>query len=106
MSPPGSNGAAGYRVVYPEVVRQQVRAMRASIQGPAARRRFTQALRAIHQRLRNDPLVFGEHRNHLAHAQVALRVGGVGPLVVRYAVHDVQPLVFVLNVYLLSGPGV
>jgi hypothetical protein len=106
MTPSGSNGAVGYRVIYPENVRQQVRAMRSSIQDTAARRRFDAAVQTIHQRLRNDPLVFGEPVKHLDHAQLAHRVGGVSPLLVRYAVHDLRPLVFVVEIVLLSGPGV
>jgi hypothetical protein len=106
MTPSGSNGAADYRVVYPEAVRQQVRAMRASIQDTEARRRFDNAVRTINQRLRGDPLVFGESVKHLDEPQLAHRVAGVNPLLVRYAVHDFRPLVFVVEIVLLSGPGV
>jgi hypothetical protein len=105
MTPSGGNGA-GYRVVYPEGVRQQVRNMRASLPSVEARRRFDHTVRTIHQRLRNDPLVFGEPVRHLDAAQLNLRLGGVAPLVVRFAVHDTRPLVFVVEVFLLSGPGV
>jgi hypothetical protein len=106
MTPSGSNGAAGYRVVYPEGIRQQVRNMRASLPNAEARRRFDEAVRAIHRRLQNDPLEFGEPIKHLDVAQLNVRLGGVAPLVVRFAVHEARPLVFVTAIVLLSGPGV
>jgi hypothetical protein len=106
MTSPVGNGAAGYRLIYPEVVRQEIARLRAGLPDAAARGRFDAAMRNIEDRMRNDPLGFGEYRYRLAHMQLAVHVGSVMPVTVRYAVHEVRPLVFVLEVVLLSGPGV
>jgi hypothetical protein len=56
--------------------------------------RFIEALRVIAQRLRTDPMVFGELQYRLPALKLSVRQAIVSPLVVDYAVHDERPLVF------------
>jgi hypothetical protein len=104
MRPVGSNGAEGYQVIYPPVVLQEVKRLRSSLTEAAEVQRFAAALRTINSRLRKDPLVFGEPRNHLDNLRLAIRVASVRPLYVSYAVHDERPLVFVRFFRLLGRP--
>jgi hypothetical protein len=63
---------------------------------------FLAAFRQIVERLRKDPLVFGELLYHLPALQLAVRQGIVLPLVVDYAVHEDRRLVFIRGIKLLS----
>jgi hypothetical protein len=63
---------------------------------------FVAALRKIVEHLQVEPLVFGEPRYRLPTLQLLVRQGAVRPLVVSYAVHETQPLVFIRYFSLLS----
>lgn len=56
---------------------------------------FVAAFRGIVERLRTDPLVFGEPSYRLPALQLQVRRGAISPLLVDYAVHEEQHLVFV-----------
>jgi hypothetical protein len=56
---------------------------------------FLAAFRFIVQRLRTDPLVFGEELYRLPALKLIVRQAVVSPLVVDYAVDDERPLVFI-----------
>lgn len=105
MTLPGKNGTSGYRIVYSEVIRQRVRQMQKGLPNPVARQRFREAFWSIHRRLWADPFEFGEPKYRLIHLRVVVRTGSFRPLVVSYAVHDVQPVVFIREFFLLSGQG-
>jgi hypothetical protein len=101
MSDSGGNGFAGYRVIYPVDVRRQARRLTDGL-GLDDRRRVAAALRVIHARLRNDPLVFGEHRFSQEGVAHTVRVVGVAPLIVRFAVYEDLRTVWVLGLHLLT----
>jgi hypothetical protein len=65
-------------------------------------RGFLTALRQIVQRLRTDPLTFGEPQYGLPALHLVVRHAIVAPLVVDYAVHTERPLVFIRGFKLLS----
>lgn len=56
---------------------------------------FLSAFRQIVDRLRKDPLNFGEPLYHLPGLQMTVRQGSISPLLVDFAVHDQQPRVFI-----------
>jgi hypothetical protein len=64
--------------------------------------RFLAALRTIYERLRTVPLDFGEPLYRLPALRLLVRQGVVATLVVDYAVHEEQPLVFVRGFKSLS----
>jgi hypothetical protein len=103
MTQLGSNGASGTRVTFPEVVRQSLLQMHASLTAPDARRRLREAYRSIYSRLSIDPFGFGEPKYRLESLHLAVRLGVVSPLVVSYAVHEERPLDFVRAFSLLSS---
>jgi hypothetical protein len=63
---------------------------------------FLAALRQIIQRLRKDPLTFGEPIYRLPAIQLLVRQAVVLPLVVDYGVHEERPLVFIRGFKVLS----
>lgn len=49
---------------------------------------FVSSLTSIQQRLRDDPLVFGEHRFSAKIMNFKCRIGAIKPVAVHFAVHD------------------
>ncbi len=64
--------------------------------------RFLAAFRQIVERLRQDPLAFGEALYRLPALQLQVRQAVVLPLVVDYAVHEDRPLVFIRGFKVLT----
>jgi hypothetical protein len=96
------NGSA-YKVLANSAVRQQlrdlqVRAAEAGL-GPAV----LAAMKAMHRWLRHDPLALGEPLYHLYQLNMQVRVAVIPPLRIHYAVHQVEPIVFIKGVDLLTG---
>jgi hypothetical protein len=104
MTPHGGNGMT-YRLSASSLVRQALRELliRASAAGIDAD--VIRAVKIIRERLTHDPLGFGEPLYQLPTGKLEVRLGAVPPLSVRYAVHQEQPLVFLLAVTPLSGSG-
>jgi hypothetical protein len=63
---------------------------------------FLNALRTISERLRKEPMVFGEAQYRLPALKLQVRQGVAHPLVVDYAVHDERPLVLIRGFKVLS----
>jgi hypothetical protein len=63
---------------------------------------FLSALRLIGERLRKDPLTFGEPLYRLPALKLLVCQGVVPPLLVDYAVHEELPVVFIREVRSLS----
>ena len=64
-----------------------------------------QAMKTIHRMLVNDPLGFGEPLYRLAVLRLQVRMAVVGPLVIDFAVHEEQRVVFIRGVKAMSGHG-
>ncbi len=62
---------------------------------------FFQAARRIAERLRTDPLDFGDPRFHVGDIEV--RIGMVGILFVEFGVRPAEKLVWVRNLVLMTG---
>jgi len=60
------------------------------------------AFRQILDRLKREPLRFGEPLYRLPALELSIRQGSIRPLLVNYAVHFTQPLVFVRSIKLLD----
>jgi hypothetical protein len=63
---------------------------------------FVAAYKQIIERLRHDPRGFGEPDYRLASLRLLVRTCVVRPLVVHFAVHEEQPVVFIKGAKLLS----
>jgi hypothetical protein len=60
------------------------------------------ALRTINRQLEQTPLEFGEPTYRLKSLKLKVLIGIVEPLLVRYAVHQDLPIVFVMQIEGLS----
>ncbi len=78
---------------------QQIQS-RAKTQGRGAQ--VLSAIRAIYHRLSSDPLEFGEPLYRLPALRLQVRHGVAGPLLIYFAVHEDQPLVFIKGVTFLA----
>ena len=58
-------------------------------------KQFLDALRALNDRLRNDPKGFGEALYRLPALNQVVYVAVVTPLIVHYGIHEEKPLVFI-----------
>jgi hypothetical protein len=96
----------GQPVRYNVSMSQQTRAVLKYLHSQAAQggtaSEFLAALRQIIERLRTDPVTFGEPQYRLPALQLLVRQGVVSPLIVEYAVHDEQPIVFIRGFKVLS----
>jgi hypothetical protein len=63
---------------------------------------FLDALRLIHDRLQRDPQQFGEPLYRLPALKLLVFQAIVSPIVVDYAVHQEEPVVFLKGVTLLG----
>lgn len=63
---------------------------------------FLSALRVIGERLRTDPLIFGEPQYRLPALKLSVRQAVVAPVVVDYAVHEERPIVFIRGFKVLA----
>jgi hypothetical protein len=66
---------------------------------------YIDAFRYILERLQREPLVLGEPSYALPALHLQVRRAAVFPIIVDYAVHDSQPLVFIRGVSLLPLPS-
>jgi hypothetical protein len=64
--------------------------------------KFLAAFRIIEQRLRTDPVEFGEPLYRLAALELVVCHAAVTPLVVDYAVHESRRLVFIRGFKILE----
>ena len=96
-----------YKVLYPEAVRETVRALLHRAAGLGIQHEVAAALRTIDQQLRTDPTGYGDVYTHLLRWTKYHRAQR--PLFLHYAVsrfrHDDQYLVYVSVIAPLSGHG-
>ena len=96
-----SNGSP-FKVIAPGTVRASLKQLQREAAergiGPAA----LSAIKTIYNWLRYEPLAFGEPLFHLYKLKLQVRTGVIWPLAIDYAVHQVEPLVFIKGVRLLS----
>jgi len=103
MTAPTNGHASGpYRVVVSEQFRQEILAALTDALQAGTAQRFRAAFRQIGNRLRSDPLTFGEPKYRLPMLNLQVRQGAVHPVFVYYAVHEEQPVVFVRGFKILS----
>jgi|GEM_PF-1716224 len=63
--------------------------------------RFITSLQEIHDRLRRDPLEFGEPLKYLRTLRMEIRVGAISPIHIAYGVNEAEKVVFIREIKLL-----
>ena len=102
MTSQGNGQPVRYEVSLSGAVAAVVKQLHAQAMHAGAGPRFLAAFREIVERLRKDPLAFGEPQYRLPALRLLVCQGIVSPLVVDFAVHEDRPLVFIRGFRLLS----
>lgn len=95
----GRNGAR-YRVSMPGKVVADIKALKKQVASWEKWAGCVEALMVIDERLRADPLGFGELVRKSKHAPLIEHVRLVGPLLIRFAIRLDKPIVYLLSVSL------
>lgn len=98
----GQSGAPAYRVVLSRKDKSLLQKRHLEAIKAGTGERFLTAYRKIIERLRQAPLDFGEPLYRLPVLRLLVRQAMISPLVVDYAVHEEQPLVFIRGFKVLS----
>ena len=96
--PRTNNGDPHFKVHVAGAIAAELRRLqrRATKEGRGAK--LIDAFRRIVKRLRDDPLGFGEPLYELPALRLFVRHAAIAPLVVYFAVHDEEQLVFIKSV--------
>jgi hypothetical protein len=104
MTTQGNGHPGRYTVTTSETTKALLAQLSSQARQTGTSQQFLAALREIGQRLRNDPLNFGEPQYRLPALRLLVCQAIVRPLVVDFAVHEDRPLVFIRGFRLLA-PG-
>jgi hypothetical protein len=102
MTSQGNGPPAVYAVKVSEQLKDTIRRLHEQAAQRGRGQQFLAALRAIHDRLRSDPLRFGEPLFRLPALKLLVFQVIVSPVVVDYAVHEEKRLVLVKGVNVLG----
>lgn len=84
-----------FQVPIPPALKQRLVRLFEAAEADGKQDEFLSALKSISQRLRTDPHTFGEETYDLKGLKLTMKVAAVLPLVVEFAVHPGQRLVWI-----------
>lgn len=96
------NGSPFYKVTSSGAVNETIIRLHEQAAKAGRGKEFLAALRQIYERLRRDPMVFGEPLFRLPALKLQIRQGGISFVVVDYGVHEELLTVFVRVFKVLS----
>jgi hypothetical protein len=102
MTSHGNGQRRVYQVNLSEQTRAKVKQLYLRVAQAGKGNEFLESLRHIDERLRHDPLDFGEPLFRLPALKLVVYQAAAGRLVVDFAVHEEKPLVFIRTFRLLS----
>jgi hypothetical protein len=102
MTSQGNGEPLQYQVTMSEQTKAALKQLHAREAKSGTGQRFLAALRKIFDKLRTTPTTFGEALYRLPALKLEVYQAIVAPLVVDYAVHEDQPLVFIRGFKTLS----
>src|SRR5258708_22573903 len=97
------NGST-YRIILSGIIHAELKMAQTQAENLGIGAASLAAIKAMYNWLRHEPLAFGEPLYHLHKLKLQVRTGIILPLVIDYAVYQVEPLVFLKGVKLLSKP--
>jgi hypothetical protein len=100
----GNGKRRRYRVSYSGVVLKVFKELRYEAFLSGRLEQFDHAWGVIMERLRSDPLGFGEFIQPYPHLQLQARVGSVYPITVQFGVHEQLPMVIIAKIVLATPP--
>lgn len=102
MSSTGNGQPKPYEVSLSDQLRSTIKNLHQQAAQRNEGQQFLDSLRKIYSRLQSDPQQFGELLYRLPVLKLFVYHAAITPIVVVYAVHQEQPLVFLQGVKLLS----
>jgi hypothetical protein len=102
MTTEGDGRPHPYKVTHSALTGQEIKRLHQRAAQEGRGKQFVSALRAIYERLKNDPVNFGEPIFRLPALKLIVYQAGVSPVMVDYAVHEERRLV-ILRVLRLLG---
>lgn len=102
MSSQGNGQPITYQVSMSEQTKALLKQRQREADQAGVGAQFLSACRIIWERLRTDPVSFGETKSHLPALKLLVCQAVVSRLVVDYAVHQERPLVFIRGFKVLS----
>src|ERR1700722_15302178 len=98
-----SENGAPFQVSVSGEVAQEIKGCAKVAASMGMRALFISSLEAIYQRLRHDPLDFGERRFGAKTLKLSCHIGAIRPVAVQFAVHEELRLVFLVKVILMGA---
>jgi hypothetical protein len=95
MTSKGDGQPFSYKVIMSEQTKAKLKQLHLQALQSGTGQQFLDALRQIVTQLRAAPLTFGEPLYRLPALRLLVRQGMIAPVIVDYAVHESQPLVFI-----------
>jgi hypothetical protein len=97
------NGEPRFEVILSASVSQEIKRLARRADDLGIRASFVAALGVIHERLRRNPLNFGEYCFEWKNLNLWSYLGAIRPAAVQYAVRQQPPIVFVTKVTLMGS---
>jgi hypothetical protein len=101
MKPQGNGQSRPFAVSMSKAIREQIKAIHRDEIASGRGHEVLSAFRHIVRRLETDPIRFGEPLYRLPALRLMVHQAIVLPLLVNFAVHETQPLVFIRGFVLL-----
>ena len=102
MNRPNNGPPLRFQVSYSGVVAKVINELRYEAFLSGRLQQFDHAWRSIMERLRTDPLAFGELVRPFHHLKLKLHVGSVYPVTVQFGIHEEVPMVIIVKVKLAT----
>ena len=102
MSETGNGEAIPYEVIMSGSTKALLKRLQAKAIQQGRGHQFLTAFRQIAAQLKSDPLTFGEPLYRLPALELQVRQTGIIPIVLEYAVHEQQNLVFIRGIRIMS----
>lgn len=101
MTSQGNGPLSVYKVTLSAQAKKTVKQLHLQALQAGKSKEYLQSLRYVYERLRRDPLDFGEPLYRLPVLKMTVYLASAARMVVDYAVHEEQPLVFVRGLKIL-----
>lgn len=103
MTDPGNGQQRIYRLSISGAVAEQIKAEGRRALDAGRLKSFIAALRTVEQRLRNDPLAFGELTGEAPGGALLYHTGSIWPISVRFAIDPKNLVVYIRGVILSAA---
>jgi hypothetical protein len=93
------NGQLSYRLAVSGLIQQTITSLIAEADSLGSGAEVREAIASIFQRLRSNPLEFGELKGKLTTLNLLMHVATISPVVVHFGIHQQLKIVFIQKKY-------